>query len=219
MYILALGRRKRVGKDVFATHWREGFTDLIYERMTFSGKSFNIDVSRIESSIVIAGFADQLKIDAVGLYGHAGLQSAEFYEQPENEHLRDVVLPDTGSTPRELWISLGMAGRLIRPTYWTDALLDKHLALGTDVLIIKDLRFGNEVDECRVKGTATFYDIENARIPLPLDVADTQDLGQWADAKIINDGTLEQWQITARAWGRKANSWADALVQKYIGGK
>lgn len=134
MKIIAFGHRKRVGKDTSA---RFLISDL---RLRMHGKK-----------IVKAGFADKVKDVAHQIYGWAGLREGDFYEDDRNAHLREVVLPLIGKTPRQLWIGVGNGVRAATgyDGTWLDYLLNATVA---DVLVLKDLRFPAEADGVLAKG-------------------------------------------------------------------
>jgi hypothetical protein len=191
MFVLALGRRKRVGKDEFAKAWRSAFCTATYDELFSSPTNFSISDGYIEQYVKLAGFADAAKADAYNLFGWAGLQPGEFYERPENDHLREQPLPGLpGHTPRTLWIATGMFGRSIHPDYWVNRLFEDATREGAKILIIKDLRFQNEIDAIRQRAEDSFLiDVDNPRIPMPTDVADTQELALgWPDVSLSNSG-------------------------------
>lgn len=171
MRILAFGHQKRVGKDTAS-----GFVSQ-YLRVEKG-------VKRVKK----AGFADKLKDVCHQLYGWAGLRDREFYEQPENFHLKEVILPKLGKTPRQIWISFG--NEVKAATYydtWLDYLLQ---ATEADWLIVSDMRFPNEADRIRELG-GLVVKITRPSIPHTSDAADDPLLSyqNWS-AHIINDGSL-----------------------------
>jgi hypothetical protein len=133
MKILAFGHQKRVGKD---TACRFALTHI---------RSSNL-VRHVEKR----GFADKVKSVTHDLYKWAGLESGSFYEEAQNEHLREVVLPLIGKTPRQIWISFGneVKAATYRDT-WIDYLLH---SVKCDFLIISDLRFPNEAEKIKSMG-------------------------------------------------------------------
>ena len=52
-------------------------------------------------------FAYKLKQVCHELYGWAGLREPEFYETPDGEQYREVILPEIGKSPRQIWIDMG----------------------------------------------------------------------------------------------------------------
>jgi hypothetical protein len=171
MKIIAFGHQKRVGKDTAAQFVS---TYLRVEQ----------GIKRVKK----AGFADKLKDVCHQLYGWAGLKDKDFYEQPENFHLKEVVLPAIGKTPRQIWISFG--NEVKAATYyntWLDYLL-KHTT--ADWLIVSDMRFPNEADYIREIG-GIVVKVTRPSVPHMPDAADDPLLNyqNWS-AHIINDGSL-----------------------------
>jgi hypothetical protein len=171
--ILAFGHEKSVGKDTSSrfvtTHSR---TVL---RMT---------------SVYNVGFSDKIKDIGHQLYSWAGLRPGAFYDEPANYHLKDVVLPSIGCTPRKVWIEIGQRMKeRIWPSTWTDYLFKGPEC---DLMIIKDLRFPVEVEAIHERGGKVFK-IERPSVPHTSDEADDPLLGftGW-DGVIINDGSLHQ---------------------------
>lgn len=149
--IFGFGHRSRVGKDTVA-----GFL-AGHIRQTTRNKL-----------VVKTSFATKLKAMTHDLYGWAGLQEADFYERPENEHLRNVKLPEIGKTPVEIWIEFGTTvGRSIYMDTWIKYPLNKKF----DFLIIPDVRFPNEIIEIRKAG-GIVYKVENPNVPHRDSVAD-----------------------------------------------
>jgi hypothetical protein len=174
MLIVAFGHRKRVGKDKAA--------------------QFLISHLRIKHrglSIIRAGFADKVKAVCYDLYKHRGLQSADFYEEPQNEHLREVILPSLNLTPRQVWINLANSIRAsVSEATWFEYLLENTKA---DVLVVKDMRFPIEADGILAKG-GKIYRIDRSEGSIDVDGADEalDDYDRWTGT-ITNDGTLHEF--------------------------
>jgi hypothetical protein len=174
--IFGFGHRSRVGKDTVA-----GFL-AGHIRQTTRNKL-----------VVKTAFAIKLKAMTHDLYGWAGLQDADFYERPENEHLRNVKLPEIGKTPVEIWIEFGTTvGRSIFMDTWVKYPLNKKF----DFLIIADVRFPNEVSEIRKAG-GVVYKVENPNVPIRESVADSAlaDYKDW-NGVIVNHGDLKTLNTT-----------------------
>ncbi len=171
MFMVAFGHRKRVGKDTAARFLSS------YIRLAKKG-----------SNVQVHGFADKLKSIAHELYFWAGLHPGEFYEDEANTHLRDVILPAIGKSPRRIWIDLGThVGRAIYWDTWVDYL---QYSIFADVCIIKDMRFPNECE--RIKSLGGFvFKIERDDAPNDSDEADDplKDYTGWS-AVIENNGSL-----------------------------
>lgn len=133
--IIGLGHYSRTGKDTFAN----GLVDSLQEMDP------KLKVGR-------RSFATKLKEVTSDLYGWAGLKGEAFYNDPANEHLRDVVLPDLGMTPVEVWVQFGTPAvrEQVYNLTWVDYLLKTDH--GLDVIVIPDVRFPNEMKAIRNAG-------------------------------------------------------------------
>lgn len=170
MKIIALGHRKRKGKDTFA-----GFLAQMLKINT-RGKF-----------IKVCGFSDKLKEACNVLYGWTGLKPGQFYDTKEGDPLKDAVLPLLGMTPRRKWIDFAEHLKLQDPNVFLNALLKQDC----DYCIIKDLRFPHEAQAVHENG-GVCYKIENSRVPNIDDEADTplENYSLW-NGIIHNEGTLE----------------------------
>ena len=125
--IIGLGHTKRVGKDTFARFLAESF------------------YRQTGGSMCRSSFAYKLKEVCADLYGWAGLRSPEFYETPEGEVLREVVLPVLGKSPRQIWIDFGTKAvrQQVYDRTWVDYVMKnmQHVANVTT-----DVRFPNEAE-------------------------------------------------------------------------
>jgi hypothetical protein len=168
MIIIGFGHRRFTGKDSCA--------NFLVTHVRLSKR--NILVQKI-------GFATKMKAMCHDLYGWAGLQDEDYYEQHPN--LKDVVLPTIGKSPREVWIEFGTSvGRTIYDKTWIMYAVNKK----ADFLFIKDVRFPNEAEEILARGGHVFR-VDNPRIPKHNDVADSA-LAEWTkwSGVIVNDGDL-----------------------------
>ncbi len=133
--IIGLGQYSRTGKDTFAN-------------------ALIASVKELHPSFKIArkSFASKLKDVTHQLYGWAGLQDEDYYNDLEHEHERDVVLPALGMTPVELWVRFGTPAvrAQVYDRTWIDYLLKADS--GLDVIVIPDVRFPNEVQAIREHG-------------------------------------------------------------------
>ena len=173
---IAFGHRKRVGKDTACRFL------ISYLRTTGSKKQINK-----------GSFAYELKLMCHRLYGWDGLREPEFYEDPSNEHLREIALLTIGKSPREIWIEVGMGMRDVYDLTWVDALFYNNSE--SDILLISDCRFLNECQRIKEYGGLV------VKIERP-DIADTSDEADDAlngyddwDHVIVNtdmDGFYEQ---------------------------
>lgn len=215
MFILALGRRKQVGKDEFARAFAGQLIEDMYATLDQSEKSFRLEYGVLENAVRVAGFATALKNDAFSLFSWAGLQPGDYYETAEGQAQRDVplwMLPC--ETPRSLWIRVGMFARDIDPEYWIKRLFHESERMGTKVLIIKDVRFQNEVDAIKAISTEhVILNVTNSRVPAPSDVADTQALSQgWQTADLENERDLEEWRSRARDFAATFEGWRTQVL-------
>lgn len=135
MKIIALGHYRRVGKDSLA--------DFIIEACY-----------RRNPTVRVAKRSWALKLKQIchELYGWAGLREPEFYETSGGALLREVVLPEIGKSPRQIWIDMGTPAirECVYHRTWVDYLMrSKH---DLDAMIITDTRFFNEVEAVRQAG-------------------------------------------------------------------
>lgn len=134
MKIIAFGHRKRVGKDTAAKFL------ISYLRTNIRG----INIQK-------RGFADKVKDIAFQLYAWAGVMPGNWYEDPKNEHLREVILPKICKTPRQVWIGVGNGLRAaVHEDTWLEYLFQSESKC--DLLIIKDLRFPVEANGVIARG-------------------------------------------------------------------
>lgn len=141
-------------------------------------------------NVQIVGIADKVKDVAYDLFAWAGVKPRGYYESKHGYAERDKILPALGKSVRQIWIELGtLVGRELYPDAWLVHELSKTLIKPCDVAIIKDVRFANEVSILD-RLNAYLVQVENPRIPLPTDIADTQQLPpDWFYTELINDGT------------------------------
>jgi hypothetical protein len=133
MKIIGLGHYSRTGKDSLANYFVQ------------FGRDLGLHIAK-------KSFASKLKEIAHDLYGWAGLKNEAYYNQPNREHERDVVLPALGMTPVDIWVKLGTPAvrEQVYDRTWIDYLLKTDHQL--DVLVIPDVRFPNEVEAIREQG-------------------------------------------------------------------
>lgn len=169
MKIFALGHRQRTGKDTLAK-----FIETVIRTRT-KGKN-----------IQVVGFADVLKDVCFNMYAHLGLCRAQFYEL--NPDFREKPLSN-GKTPRQIWIEVGNHMRQYDENIWVNAVLNKP---NVDVLILKDLRFPNEVLKVQERG-GTLIKVTRPNQPIVDDAADTPlvEFDGWNEV-VVNDQGLEQ---------------------------
>lgn len=173
MLPIAFGHRQRVGKD--------------------SASKFLVSYIKtcgFEKELKRGIFARELKYQCHLMFGWDGLEDLDYYDRPENEHKRDIPLPNVGKTPRDIWIEYGMKMREIYEDIWVD--LTFHNA-DCDVLVISDLRFPNEVRRVRDYGGMVIR-IDRPSVPISTDKADNALRGfdDW-DYVITNDKDLKEF--------------------------
>lgn len=131
MKIIGLGHYSRVGKDSVANSLVASLRD----------RAPHLRVKKMS-------FAWQLKNISYDLYRWDGMKPPHFYDTPEGEKYRDILLPTIGKTPVQIWIDLGNALRdQVYPLTWVH-----YVSKGiedVDVLIVPDVRFPNEVNALR----------------------------------------------------------------------
>lgn len=137
MKIIGLGHYSRTGKDTFANaaiNYLNSFT------------SNNIPVARKIS------FAWKLKKICSDLYSWAGVKEPEFYDTPEGEKYRDVIIPALGMTPVDLWVKVGTPcfREQVYQNTWIDYVLKTNH--GVEYIVVPDVRFPNEVAALRELG-------------------------------------------------------------------
>lgn len=128
MKIIGLGHYSRTGKDTLANamieYFGQFFPELVVKKLSFAWK---------------------LKKITHELYAWAGVREPEFYETPEGEKARDVVLPLLGMTPVDLWVRFGtdaVRNQVYQNTWVEFVTKGDHQA---DIVIVPDVRFPNEV--------------------------------------------------------------------------
>ena len=96
--------------------------------------------------MVASVFATKLKQIVHELYAWAGVGDEAYYNDPEHEHERDIVIPELGMTPVELWVKFGTLAvrERVYDLTWVNYLLKTDHKL--DVIIISDVRYPNEVE-------------------------------------------------------------------------
>lgn len=132
---LGIGHYSRTGKDTFAN-------------------ALVAMLRALKPQLMVArkGFATKLKDVTHQLYGWAGLQDEDYYNDPKHEHERNVNLPALGMTPVEIWVCFGthaVRNKVYDATWLNYVLKTGHPA---DVLIIPDCRFPNEVEAVKAAG-------------------------------------------------------------------
>ena len=132
---IGLGHYSRTGKDSFAN----------YLIAALAKQAPHLRVLK-------RSLAWKLKQITYELYAWAGMMPPEHYETREGEKDRDIILPDLGMTPVEIWVAFGT--KAVRNNVYIDTWLDyllktKHTA---DILIVPDVRFPNEADAIQVLG-------------------------------------------------------------------
>jgi hypothetical protein len=141
MRIVAVGHYSRTGKDSFANYLVQSIKEL-----------------HPAMKVKKVSLAWKLKQVCFDLYGWAGVREPEFYDTPEGEPFRDIMLPDLGMTPVELWVKVGTPAlrEQVYDRTWIDYLFKTPRDL--DVMVVPDIRFENEIlaarqaDPCAIIG-------------------------------------------------------------------
>lgn len=168
MLVIALGHRSGVGKDTLARYLMEAFET----------RQLNVQIRH---------FASVIKDVSARLFGWAGVQRAEHYDQDRAE--RTKIIPALGMTVLELWVRVGQNMRDIHEDVWVEHLF-REIKQGVDVLIIPDCRFLNEIKAVRRRGGWCVKVVSRAA-PIFDSVSDNALGGffDW-DFVVVNDGTL-----------------------------
>lgn len=187
---IGLGHYRRVGKDSFA--------NFLLQACRERDPGFSIGKR---------SFAYKLKQVCHELYGWAGLREPEFYETLDGEKYREVVLPEIGKSPRQIWIDMGTKAirrHVYEPT-WLDYLLKGQHDL--DVMVIPDVRFPNEAEAIRESGGVLIKIVRPGYGPGP-DVADQALLGYdgW-DYVIGGDTGSSESLPMLRVWADRFARW------------
>jgi hypothetical protein len=173
--IVAFGHRKRTGKDTAA-----GLLQAHLNRLS------PLKVQQVS-------FATKLKEISYELFKWGGLQPGPFYEIEANAHLREVVLPLLGKTPRQIWIEVGNLMRQVHPEVWIKNAL--WADADTDVIIVRDMRYFNEAGEVESQQGLRYKMIRDSA-PVSNDVADCNldTYDRWTEL-IYNNGSLADLDV------------------------
>ena len=170
MKIVAFGYKKGVGKDTCGK-FLQTFLKL---------EAPDLKIKQIS-------FAAKLKDISYQLYSWVGLKRGIYYESHRDK--KEVVLPQLGLSPRQIWIEVGNKMREVYPNTWIDYALH---GVKANILVITDLRFCNEAHAI-LKADGTIIKIIRDGIPQGTDPAEVDlDIlpdGHW-NYIIENDGTL-----------------------------
>jgi hypothetical protein len=185
---IGLGHYKRTGKDSFANFLIQELTDLDPDLL----------VKKLS-------FAWKLKQICYELYAWAGLREPEFYETEEGARVREVVLPEIGKSPRQIWIDFGtnaVRDQVYEHT-WRDYLFKAgHSENGRqpDVILVPDVRFLNEVNEFEIRNGVLIKVVRPGYGPGP-NRPDRELLGYRRWTNVIGDvGTMASLQDWARQY-------------------
>lgn len=175
--IIGFGHRSRVGKDTAS-----GF--------------LNTELRIMGIKTIHVSFAAKLKETCYDVYGWSGIKRAIHYEEhPED---RQKIIPELGMTPVELWVKVGNKLREVYDKTWIKAALCGQQ--NTQVVIVSDVRYPNEVDVIHGLGGLVFR-IKNSRAPILDTVADNAlegCTGETWDGTIENEGSLADLHLQIR---------------------
>jgi len=167
--IVAFGHRKRTGKDTAG--------GLLHKHLRIIAPELRVEE---------VSFALKLKETSYELFKWGGLQPGPFYELAENAHLREVVLPLLGKTPRQIWIEVGNLMREVHPDVW----INNALYAEADIVIVRDLRYHNEANIIEAKGGERYKMVRDG-VEISNDVADVNlDNYQKWTGLVYNNGTI-----------------------------
>lgn len=133
--IVGLGHYSNVGKDTLAKMLVEEIDAL------YNDGGFHADIH---------AFAHTLKDYAESVFRWAGVMHMSYYEA--NRDQRDVVIPELGMTPVELWCRVGEAMRTVHPDVWLNNTLYDIDYGGQDIALITDVRYPNEAEAIQKRG-------------------------------------------------------------------
>ena len=191
MYIVGLGHYSRTGKDTLAN----ALVASLHEREP------KLRVKKLP-------MAWKMKQIAHDLYAWAGLREGEFYETPEGEPYRDIVLPVLGKTPVEVWVAIGTYAMRdqVHPDTWLNYVFETDH--DCDVLVVPDVRFPNEHAKARYKGAKLVKVVRPGYGPRKT-VADRALLG------------CVDWDVVAGGSGemRELREWASRIACEIMGGR
>jgi len=176
MNIVAFGYKKGVGKDT-------------------AGRFLNtfLKIEAPQLLIKHVSFAAKLKEVAHQLYSWGGLKRGIFYES--HRELKEVILPQLGLSPRQIWIDVGNKMREVYSNTWINFAL---YGVDADILIITDLRFINEA-EAVLEAGGILVKINRLGLPQGTDPAEV-DLDSFSDHRwdyiINNNGSLQGLNVT-----------------------
>jgi deoxynucleotide monophosphate kinase-like protein len=183
---IGLGHYKRTGKDSFA--------DFLIRALYYR---------RPKLKVIKKSFAWKLKQICFELYGWAGLREPEFYETLHGAELREIVLPELGKSPRQIWIDFGTDAvrEHVYERTWLDYMFKaEHNA---DVVIVPDTRFLNEAEEMQALN-ATLIKVVRPDYGPGKNKPDRQLLGYKGWHNVIGDegsmGSLQQWADRYAEW-------------------
>lgn len=184
MIIVGVGHKSDQGKDKFCDFV---VTEL---RLRTRGKR-----------IAKMGFADQLKQTFYQLYHWTGIKTPEEYET--DRRLRTEIIPYFGTDIVTQWIKFGNHCRAYDEPIWINSLLKGARA---DVLLLKDVRFPNEVRSIYEHG-GDVYRIVRPGHP-GRDSESDNALNNWEDwtATIENDAGLVKLNQQATALAERIMS-------------
>jgi hypothetical protein len=183
MKIIGLGHYSRTGKDTFANY----LVDNLHQQAP-------------TLRVVKRPFAWKLKQITYELYAWAGMREPEYYETLEGAKARDIVLPEIGKTPVQIWVDFGTPAvrEKVYPLTWINYVL--RGTIDADVLIVPDVRFPNEMDAIHFLGGVTIKVVRPGYGPRDT-VADRALLGcdDWSYV-IGGEGTMMALNACSRAF-------------------
>jgi hypothetical protein len=173
MELYLFGHRRNVGKDTTAEIIKNCCNNMVY----------------------IYHFADAVKYVSNLHFSHLGLKDADYYKVNYSE--KDLPLPNSKITPRDIWITIGNGFRKIDPDIWIKIVEEKYIKSHLDedcLVLIPDLRYPNELfREYNSKAVKVVRD----NVERYDDPADTSLEGYDAwDIIVNNNGTIDDLKNT-----------------------
>jgi len=176
MKIVAFGYKKGVGKSTAGKFLA-----------TF------LKINAPELRIKQISFAAKLKDISYQLFKWAGLKRGVYYESHYKE--KEVILPQLGLSPRQIWIGVGNKLREVYENTWINFAL---FGVQADIIIITDLRFCGEA-EAILKNDGKIIKINRLGIPQGTDPAEV-DLDVLINANwnyvLHNNGSLQGLNVS-----------------------
>lgn len=173
MIIIGLGNQPQVGKNLVARF-------LISYLRTHGNRS----------NIKKCSLTYELRLQCNKLYHWSGLCHPDYYETEIGSKEKNVVIPNLGKTPNQIWSEFYNGLLSIHETTLINYILNFYSDL--DILVITDLKRPSEIDKIHDKGGFVIR-IDRPNVPKSIDIVDLAMTAyeNW-DYVINNDGDLNK---------------------------